>query len=108
MPLTRDRPVVGREGPREVPVAVKHGGPERRPEGERGTHSWAERPFISCQLDPETGLGGCRAGAAPGTGPGMAAVATDGAVAPGLPGITHCQHMFSGRLSSGDHNVHSI
>lgn len=35
---------------------VSIGAPESRSEGEQGTHSWAERAFICCQLDPEPGL----------------------------------------------------
>jgi hypothetical protein len=39
-------------------MAVSIRSPEFRPKGELGKNSWAEWPFISCQLDLEMQLGG--------------------------------------------------
>lgn len=64
-------------------------------------HSWAERPLISCQLDPGTGW----EAAAPGCSwPRLRERLWwhREAAAAGLPG-THCEHMLTGRLPSEDH-----
>lgn len=79
------------------------GGLEFRPVGEQGTNSWAERPLISCQLDPEMELGGWSAQAALGTVSRNDSGGNVGLWLQACPRITHCQHMLTGCLFAKDH-----